>query len=274
MRRMYICLNGTTAGGGLPTEQFVALAAETGFPGADVNLGYAVQKGGAGALRDLFARHKLRFGGWGIPFDWRDPAKHADGMTTFDRHAAIASELRIDSCCTWLIPSSDRPFIENWNWHVKQLVPVAQVLAEHGLRLGLEFIGPYHLRRHGRHEFIFTAGQMLELADAIGTNVGLLVDSYHCHTSGEPWEHLAEIPGDRIVLAHLNDAPDLPLHQLKDGERLLPGEGVLDLKAFVAALKAAGYDGPISVEVFSPDLKTRGSTTRRRRPRSPIACPT
>ena len=69
---MYVCLNRGTAGGSLPVEQFVKIAADAGFAGADVDLGYAAEKG-ASALRDLYMKHGLKFGGWG-PADWRGDA--------------------------------------------------------------------------------------------------------------------------------------------------------------------------------------------------------
>lgn len=226
---MYICLNRATAGGSLPLEQFVALAATVGFHGADVDLSYA-ETSGIAALKDLYARHKLRFGTWGLPFDWRaESSKQAEGLKKLAAQAKIAAELRIDACATWLMPSSDLPLMDNWKFHVDRLKPAAALLAQHGLRLGLEFIGPYHLRRKFKHEFLHTAGQMLELADAIGPNAGLLVNSFHCHTSGMRWEHLAQIPASRIVLVHLNDAPNLPCNEVEDGNRCLPGEGVIDL---------------------------------------------
>ncbi len=123
------------------------------------------------------------------------------------------------------MPSSDLPFIENWNFHVERIKPIARVLADHELRYGLEFVSPYHLRRKFKHEFIFTPGLMLELADAIGQNVGLLVDCFHCHAGGMSWEHLSQIPADKIVLGHLNDCPRVPIDQIQDGQRLLPGDG-------------------------------------------------
>jgi sugar phosphate isomerase/epimerase len=251
---MYICLNRGTTGGGLALPEFVKLSAEAGFHGADVDLSYALQTGPA-ALRDLYGSYAQRFGGWGAP-DWRaDAGKAEQGLEQLRKLAPIARELNMDSCATWLMPSSDLPFMENWRFHVERLKPVAQVLAGHGLRLGLEFVAPYHLRRKFKHEFIFTAGQMLELADAIGPNVGLLVDVFHLHCAGDTFAHLEQIPSGRIVLAHLNDAPRLPLSQVEDGNRLLPGDGAIDVPAFLRSLKKTGYDGPVSLEVFSEDLR-------------------
>jgi sugar phosphate isomerase/epimerase len=252
---MHICLNRVTAGGGLPLDQFLDIAAAAGFPGADVDLGYGQAKG-AGALGDLYAARKLKLGGWGLPFDWRgDLAKQKEGLDRLAAQAKIAAQLKADSCATWLMPSSDLPLMENWLFHVQRLKPVAAVLEENGLRLGLEFIGPHHHRRRGKHEFLFTPGQMLELAAAIGPNVGLLVDVFHLYTSGSTFDHLAQIPASKIVLAHLNDAPPGSVTSLQDSKRLLPGEGVIDLNAFMDALEKAGYTGPVSLEVFSDELK-------------------
>ena len=253
---MHICLNRATAGGALPYDEFVKLAADAGFEGADVEPGWARMHSLA-ALRDLFASRNLRFGGWGVPFDWRgeDESKRREGMKDLAQFAGYARELGIDACATWIMPSSDRPLLENWNFHVERLGPVARVLANHGLRLGLEFVAPYHLRRHFRHEFIFTPGQMLELAADVGENAGLLVDSFHVHAAGSTWEEISKIPAPKIVLVHINDAPDVRLHQLVDSQRLLPGEGTLSLRSFLGSLRTAGYNGAVSLEVFSDALK-------------------
>src|SRR5271170_8010692 len=167
---MKICLNRATAGSGLPLEQFVHLAAAAGFEGADVDLAWGV-KYGAAALGDLYKSEKLSFGGWGIPFDWRAAsAPSTDNLAELDKQATIAAELGIDSCATWLLPASDLPLHQNWHFHIQRLSPIAKVLADHGLRFGLEFVSPYHLRRKWKHEFIFTPMAMLELAGDVGTN--------------------------------------------------------------------------------------------------------
>jgi len=251
---MYACLNRMTAGAGLSLDDFVKLSADSGFAGADVDIAYGVQHG-TSALRDLYAQHNQRFGGWGAP-DWRgELGKAKDGIAQLRTLAPTAAELKIDSCATWLLSSADLPFGENWKFHIERLRPVAQVLADSGLRFGLEFVAPYHIRRLKKHEFIFTAGQMLELANDVGPNVGLLVDSFHLYSSGDAMDSIRQIPKEKIVLVHLNDAPSVPLPQLQDGARLLPGEGVIDSKKFLTTLRAIGYDGPVSVEVFSDELK-------------------
>jgi sugar phosphate isomerase/epimerase len=65
------------------------------------------------------------------------------------------------------------------------------------------------------------------------------------------------VPGHRIVGVQLCDAPAAaeadPLHATLH-ERLLPGQGELDLAGLVADLRAAGSTAPFGVEVFSDTL--------------------
>jgi sugar phosphate isomerase/epimerase len=248
---MKLCLNRATAGAGLSLPDFVNLAATAGFPGADVDLSYGVEHGAA-ALRDLYAARNVAFGGWGLRFDWRTDTA---STTALSKQAAIAAELKIDACATHILPSSDLPLHQNWHFHVQRLSVLAQVLADHGLRFGLEFVSPYPLRRKWKHEFVFTPMAMMELAADVGPNCGLLIDTYHLHAAGEPMSVVAQFPREKIVLVHINDCPPVPLDKIEDKNRLLPGQGVIDLKSFYAALKSTAYTGPVSVEVFSDALK-------------------
>jgi sugar phosphate isomerase/epimerase len=54
---------------------------------------------------------------------------------------------------------------------------------------------------------------------------------------------------------HFNDAPKLPPEQIRDDERLMPGDGVINLVGFLRALKEIGYADAVSVEVFGKFLK-------------------
>jgi len=53
----------------------------------------------------------------------------------------------------------------------------------------------------------------------------------------------------------VNDAPRLPPEEIRDDERLMPGEGVIDLAGFFGALKEIGYADGVSPEVFGRGLK-------------------
>ena len=65
------------------------------------------------------------------------------------------------------------------------------------------------------------------------------------------------MPGERIVGVQLCDAPAVPEAdplQATLHERLLPGQGELDLAGLIADLRATGTNAPIGVEVFSDTL--------------------
>ena len=118
------------------------------------------------------------------------------------------------------------------------------------MRLGLEFLGPLHLRRAFPNEFIWRMPDMLEFAKECGSNVGLLLDAWHWHHAGATPEDIVRAGKDRIVHVHFDDAAPLPPEKVKDNERLLPGEGVINLQGLLGALKKIGYEDALSVEVF------------------------
>jgi sugar phosphate isomerase/epimerase len=60
-----------------------------------------------------------------------------------------------------------------------------------------------------------------------------------------------------VIACDLNDAPaGIPVDQQVDSRRELPcATGVIDLKAFLGALVAIGYDGPVRAEPFNAALR-------------------
>lgn len=95
-------------------------------------------------------------------------------------------------------------------------------------------------------------GTALEIVNRAGPDVGILVDSLHFNRSGGSLEALRSLPKTRVRFAHLCDAPVLKKYTTEDlllagrAERLPPGEGDIDLKAFVAALPP---NLPLALEV-------------------------
>jgi sugar phosphate isomerase/epimerase len=112
---------------------------------------------------------------------------------------------------------------------------------------------------------VASAWQVVRLADR--PNGGLNVDTWHCARTGTTPEDLRALPGDRVLAIQLDDAPleaeanliDATLH-----DRLLPGEGALDLAGYVGALRDIGVDAPVGVEVFSDELHARGARAAAR----------
>jgi sugar phosphate isomerase/epimerase len=238
----------------------IDLAQRHGWQGIDLPTGEAVRLAAERTVADVAAliqQAGLRLGGWGLPIDWRGDYDRA-ALAVLEQQAALAQRLGCTRVYTWLLPSSDElPFRENFDRHVARLRPIAEVLAAHGCRLGLEFIGPRTMRDGHRYGFIYTAEGMLCLAQAIGPNVGLLVDSYHWYTGLGTLADLRALRADDVVYVHVNDAPDgVAVEAQIDQVRRLPATtGVIDLAGFMGALREIGYDGPVTPEPFEQRLK-------------------
>jgi sugar phosphate isomerase/epimerase len=256
---MYACLNGVTAGGGLPLKEFIELAADTGFQGVEASIDAIARLAAETSLanvKDLFASNGIQPGASGLPVEFRkDEAALEDGLKRLPDLAKMAREFGITRMCTWLSPSSDMPYDERWQFMVSRLQPVVDILRAEGLHFGIEFVGP-KTSRQGPHDFLYTMEEALKLGEDLGGDYcGLLLDSFHWFCSESTTAAIEALPAEKIVNVHINDAPDRPVDEQIDFERLLPGEGIIDLDGFLGALRKIGYAGPVSVEVFSDDLK-------------------
>jgi sugar phosphate isomerase/epimerase len=238
----------------------IDLARRHGWQGLDLPVGEAVRLAAErtpGDVAALFEQAGLRLGGWGLPVDWRADYDRAV-LATLEQQAALAQQLGCTRVYTWVPPASDElPFRENFDRHVARLRPIAEVLAAHDCRLGLEFIGPRTVREGRRYGFVYTPEGMLSLAQAIGPNVGLLVDCYHWYTGLGTLGDLRALRAEDVVYVHVNDAPDgVAVEEQLDLVRRLPATtGVIDLAGFMGALREVGYDGPVTPEPFEQRLK-------------------
>jgi sugar phosphate isomerase/epimerase len=244
---------------GLSLPKAIELAQKTGFGGIDFGIGEAAQladEHGIDHVRNLFKSAGVLPGQWGLPVRWnRDEAEWKQGLAELPRLAAVGRELGCTRTATWCPPgSNDRDFEANYKWHIARFRPIAEILAEHGCRFGIEFIGPQTIRDRLKYDFVYTLEGMMELAEAIGTgNVGLLLDAWHLYTSGGSIDDLDKIGNQDIVTVHVNDAPEgVALDEQVDNVRCLPMEtGVIDLPGFMKKLAELGYDGPVTPEPFS-----------------------
>jgi len=245
-------------------SEAIALAKDHGFKGVDVDITEVaglVDAHGPEYVQDLLTSAGIRAGQWDMPVEFRrDEASWRQGLVELPRLAGVAQAVGIERTATWIMPcSDDLDFKANFEQHVTRLRPIAEILKDHGCRLGLEFVGPTTLRMSKRYPFIHTLGGMLELIQDIGTgNLGLLLDCYHVYTSHGSMDEVRRLTNSDIVVVHVNDAPaGVPVDEQMDLVRTLPGEtGVIDIASFLQALQAIGYDGPVTPEPFSEHLKT------------------
>lgn len=251
---------------GLTLAQTIDLASATGFDSVVFDIREAeriADAGGLDALRELFARANVRPGYWGLPVAWRNDEKAPADLEELPKRAKLAADLGCLRATTGVPPTSDeRPYDENFTWTADRLRPAANILADHGCRIGIEFIGPKTFRKNVRYEFIYDLPQTMELAAAIGTgNVGLLLDAWHLYTSGGSIADMEGLKASDVVAVHVNDAPaGVPVDEQIDNVRRLPLEtGVIDIVGFMHALQRIGYDGPVMPEPFLQRLDELGA---------------
>lgn len=238
-------------------DQSVALAAQHGFAGVDLRLTHYLgwlEQYSAERFVELMAEQGVR-PGYGSMLT-RTLSASADEwehmLEQLPRIARLAQALGFTRAGVVVLPFDDRlDFPANRKHHLTRLAQVAPVLADHGVRVGLEYVSPKTRRADATFEFVHDLKAMRDLiADANQPNVGIMVDSFHWHCAGETTSDLEQLTADDVVVVHINDAPDgVPVDQLDIRNRSLPGEtGVIDLNGFLGALKRIGYRGPVTSE--------------------------
>ena len=119
-------------------------------------------------------------------WDLGDDAFEA-ALRALETRACAAEKLGVRWAYNHVWSSSPRPFDENFDWHVRRVARVSRVLADHGIRYGLEFLGPHELQRLQPHPFVHTLAGVLAIADAAGGVAGFAFDTFHwyCGTNGD-----------------------------------------------------------------------------------------
>jgi 4-hydroxyphenylpyruvate dioxygenase len=122
--------------------------------------------------------------------------------------------------------------------------------AARGLRIGYEALA------WGRHVSDHRdAWEIVRRADHPA--VGLILDSFHTLARKIDPETIRRIPGDRIFLVQVADAPllDMDLLSWSRHFRNMPGQGDLDVMGFLSAVEATGYAGYLSLEIFNDQFR-------------------
>ncbi len=263
---MYKCLNPGNVGISLPWEACLPLASDNGFEGIDLPIDPQLP---ASKYLEALDRYHLRAGGTVLPFHLAQPeSEMSEALGRLPAISQRAQEVGQTRFYIWIRPFSDQfGWKDNFRFHATWLGKAARILDEHGCRLGLEFIGPRHLRIGHPYSFIRTMEGMLELCEAVGPNTGLLLDAYHWYTSLGVVDELLNLENRQVVYVHVNDGvAGVPVDQQEDLVRRLPGDtGVIDLAGFLQALRTIGYDGPVVPEPFVPELSKMPAEDAARR---------
>ena len=139
--------------------------------------------------------------------------------------------------------------VDHWATELHQLAVQA---AEVGTRVALEPL-PFSNIVDFR-----VAADLVAAADHPAA--GLVVDIWHLERGPSTLADLAGIPGDKVFIVELNDAPapqSTDLFHDTIHHRVLCGSGTFDVKTFIETLQRLAFPGPWGVEIISADHRRR-----------------
>ncbi|AMM34596.1 4-hydroxyphenylpyruvate dioxygenase [Sinomonas atrocyanea] len=132
----------------------------------------------------------------------------------------------------------------------EQLHGLAELAARHGVKVAYEALAWGTYVNDYEH-----AARIV--ADADHPNLGTCLDTFHILSRGWDTEPIEKIPGEKIFFVQVADAPKLSMDVLSWSRhyRVFPGEGQFDLPKFLGHVARAGYNGPVSLEVFNDTFR-------------------
>jgi 2-keto-myo-inositol isomerase len=254
--RMELGLNGaTTLKADLATD--IAAAGKAGFDFVEIwaakLMGY-LERGGLRALRRDLKRAGVKAATLNSVerVTFNDPSGHVRMLEDFQRFCRVAQAI---DCETVLVVPSPRPkgislaAIERES--VRVLRELSGIAKPYGVRLAYEFLGFADCT-------VNTLAQCAAIVEKVARpNVGLVLDTFHFFAGGSRLASIRQVDPGKIFVVHLNDVERAPRRKMHDALRLFPGKGIIPLTSILRALKAIGYSGKFSVEIFRPQYWNR-----------------
>jgi sugar phosphate isomerase/epimerase len=175
------------------------------------------------------------------------PANPAERVAALCAGLRRLAKFRPATCMCLTGPRGARSEREARHIVVDGLRTIARTAADLGMRVGIE---PVHSSIQDDWTLASTVPETLDLLAEVGEpSLGIIFDTWHLWDTPEVLEH-ARRHARRFLGVHVNDRRQ-PTRSWKD--RVLPGDGVIDLPALFGALDAGGYDGWFDLEIFSDD---------------------
>ena len=184
----------------------------------------------------------------------RDAAERAAVLEDNRRAVDEAAELGAPALC--LVVGGPPQGTKDLAAARAQVVDLLAALHEHavgsGVRLAVE---PLHPMYAGDRSCINTLATALDVCDAVGPDLGVMVDAYHLWWDPELERGLARARPDRLLGWQVCDWLIPTKDMLND--RGMMGDGVIDLARLDRLVAEAGYAGMTEVEIFSDDWGRR-----------------
>jgi sugar phosphate isomerase/epimerase len=242
-------------------SQLIDLASANGFTAVEP-LDWDLKKMDQKALDAIQEKRKsanLQWSAAGLPVEFRkSEEKFKEDLGNLAATAKLLQSVGVTRIGTWIMPCHESlTYRSNFRQHADRLKEAAKVLEQHGLKLGLEYVGTKSLRISKKFSFVHTMQETGELIAEIGqSNVGYILDSWHWTMAGESGDDIRSLTNEQVVAVDLNDAPaGIELDQQMDTVRELPmATGVIKCSEFMKALVDIKYDGPARAEPFNKTL--------------------
>jgi 2-keto-myo-inositol isomerase len=253
---MKLALNGaTTMRADLATD--IRVASHAGFDGLEIwasKLRNFLEANTTAELKSMFDEYRLAACSINSieRVTFRDASAHALLLEECEELCRIASEI---GCPYIVVVPSPLPVSQSRADVIEESVRVLDELGgiaeRYEVALAFEFLGQPDCS-------VQTLEQAAEIVGKLSrSNVGLVIDSFHFYAGGSQIESIDSLDSQKLFIFHINDAESLPRAELEDRHRLLPGLGILPLKAIISALRRIGYDRITSVEIFRPEYWER-----------------
>jgi sugar phosphate isomerase/epimerase len=189
-------------------------------------------------------------------FTVREPAERAaaiaDNRRALDEAATLGTGVLVLVCGG--MPAGDRDIAGARERVVDALAELAPYAAERGVRLAVEALHPMFCSDRC---VVSTLDQALGIAERFpAEQVGVMVDAYHVWWDPQVYQQIARAGKDRILGYQVADwITPLPAGVLTG--RGMIGDGCVELRRLREAVDAAGYTGPIEVEIFNEEIWAR-----------------
>ncbi len=252
---MYKCLSPSAIGIFARQSELLEIALTYRFKGIEIDIGEVLRRAQSTSVA-LSCRYlcsaQVRIGGFELPVRWSgdDNSFQAD-LSQLAPLLEVCKTLGADRCYTTIRPTCDqRPFHENFQFHVDRLGKLADALAPANVKLALGILAAPADRADGGFEFIHQVDPLLLLINSVHRdNVGILFDAWHWWVGGGDVEKLRALRGEQILSVRLADLPaGADLSTITEDQRLMPGDGGgIDSAAILTALEDLSYDGPIAL---------------------------
>lgn len=253
------CLNTSTIRNcGLDIQDKIKLTAQAGYYGIELWVseieGYLNDGGTLSKLKAILDQNNIKLPNLIAFFQWAHPdtSIRSKAIEEAKRIFEMAKSLGSDYVAAppmGITEMADLP-IEDVAEYYKKLM---ESISDTGITPLLEFWG--HSKKLG------SLREAIQVMKLIGeSKVLILMDIFHSAKTEGSFELLSELKGSQLGLIHVNDYPYAEdIRQLKDSQRVYPGDGVAPIKQISDTLKKIGYEGMYSLELFNDEYEKTGA---------------